>query len=88
MNTLTLVWEELVDYITGNGLVDVDDETIENEIDRYTTALVNALGDGFEVEVSNYEIQEKLNGHPLHCADEEIREQVGDAEATVAERFW
>lgn len=88
MNTVTLSKGDLVDWITGMGVEDVDEATVESEITRYTETLEKTLGNGWTVEVSTNVLGTQINGLPTRVADEDIRETLADAEAYVSERFW
>lgn len=88
--TVTLCHEDMVNFVTGNGQQTVEDvggeAVIEQEIKRYTQALANELGNGFEVEVSNYVLETNIDGRPARYSDH--AETVADAEAVVVETFW
>lgn len=88
--TVTLCHEDMVNFVTGNGQQTVEDvggeAVLEQEIERYTQALANELGNGFEVEVSNYVLETNIDGRPARYSDH--AETVADAEAVVVEKFW
>lgn len=84
MITVTLAYQDIWDFVTGNGSVDVGQSIIDAEIERYAQAIANKLGSGFEVEVSNI-LETSINGRPSRYSD--YAETVADAEATVVE-FW
>jgi len=88
MNTVTLSKGDLIDWITGMGAEDVDEATIGSEITRYTETLEQNLGDGWQIEVSDYVLGTQINGMPTGAVDESIRNTLADAEAYVSERFW
>ena len=88
--TVTLYHEDMVNFITGGGQQTVEEvggeDVIEQEIERYTQALANELGHGFEVEVSNYVLETNIDGRPARYS--EHAETLNDTEAVVVEKFW
>lgn len=88
MNTATLSRTDLVNWITAMGAAEVDEATIDNEIDRYARTLERELGDGWTVTVSQNVVETQINGLAARAAEEELREALDDAEVYVGERFW
>jgi len=90
MIEVTLSYEDMVGFVTGNGQQSVEEvggqEIVDQEIERYRRTLERELGEGFRVEVSSYVLGTMINGLPAHYS--EHAEQVEDAEADVVLTFW
>ena len=67
---------------------DTDDvEEFEQYAEKYCSMLEQQLP-GYSVDYSPHVIQDELNGAPLHVAAEEIRSEIQDAMAVVAQNIF
>lgn len=89
-HTITLCYEDMVNFVTGNGQVAVEEigqEVVDSEIKRYCKQLKEKMGESFEVVTSTRVLETKIDGHSARY-DDDLGQIVSEAEAQVVERFW
>ena len=72
---------DLEEYIQAES-----EEEFEQYAEEYCRELEKVLGSGWEVDYSKYIITPTINGVSIHVIDEELREEILDAEARV--QIW